>query len=74
MHEICYIYSLALLGGRTQVRNVFSFIFSFLTKLVRRINDIRNFVQVLNLFLLSNPALFKVKKLSREFEKMKKKI
>lgn len=41
MHGICYIYSLVLLGGSIQVRNVFSFIFSFLTELVRR-NDIKN--------------------------------
>lgn len=71
MRGICYNYSLALLGGSAQVRNVLSIFFAFLTKPVRRRNDIKE-VWVLNLSLLPNPALFKVTKPSEEFENRKK--
>ena len=51
----------ASLGGSVEIRNVFSFFFSFLTKLVRRRNDIKQFC-VLNLYLLPYLAIFSVTK------------
>ena len=68
MHGICYNSLPALLGGSTRVRNVYSFFFSFLTKLVRRRNDIKEFC-VLNLSLLPNLALFTVIKPSKNLIK-----
>ena len=51
-----------------EIRNVFSFFFSFLTKLVRRRNDIKLFC-VLNLCLLPYLRMFSVIKPLTNFRK-----